>query len=74
VWDAIAEPSRTLLPLATHESSGDGKFSRHLILHGTDLEYGTKRNSLRAISLISYLQGMAAYEQQKKVGPSEAAG
>jgi hypothetical protein len=74
--DAFVEPLRGLLPLAIHDSPGVDKFNRHLILHGTDLEYGTRRNSLRAISLLSYLQGTVEIEEETKRidGSSKAKG
>lgn len=34
--------------------------NRHLVLHGESLDYGTKVNSLKAISLINYLVGFAS--------------
>jgi hypothetical protein len=66
VWDAAATPLRNALALARPEARQSKKFNRHLILHGANLEYATKQNSLRSISLLSYLQGMAEYEQQAK--------
>jgi hypothetical protein len=36
--------------------------NRHEILHGVDVAYPSKRNSLKAISLLAYLVTMVAEE------------
>jgi hypothetical protein len=60
VWNAIAQPFRIALPIATH--TRDAKFlNRHLVLHGQALDYGTEINSLKAISLLSFLYGLDSY-------------
>ena len=63
VWEALAEPLRAALPIALHVRPGSQNFNRNTILHGTNLDYGTKRNSFRTISLLSYLRGMSNYEK-----------
>lgn len=68
VWDAALAPLRAALPLALSALPGPGKFNRHLILHGKSLDYATRENSLRGISLVSYLQAMAEYERQHQLG------
>lgn len=65
LWDAVSTPLRAALPIALHQKPGKGKFNRHLILHGKSLDYATRENSLKAISLLSFLQGMHSYEQAK---------
>jgi hypothetical protein len=65
VWDAAVAPLYAALPLALHEKPGRGKFNRHLILHGRSLDYPTRENSLRAISLLSYLRNMVSYEAKR---------
>lgn len=64
LWAAAVTPLRDALPLALHQPRSSKKFNRHLILHGMNLDYGTRENSFRVISLLSYLQGMAAYEYE----------
>ena len=66
IWDAAAEPLREALPLALPQSRQSKKFNRHLILHGASLDYGNRRNSFRAMSLLSYLQCMAAHEHESR--------
>lgn len=66
IWDAAAEPLREALPLALPQARQSKKFNRHLILHGASLDYGTRRNSFRVMSLLSYLQCMAAHEQETR--------
>jgi len=63
IWEALAAPLRAALPLAVPVRPSNKMFNRNTILHGTNLEYGTKRNSLRTLSLLSYLRGMATYEK-----------
>ena len=45
--------------------------NRHLVLHGDDLTYGTKRNSLKAIAWIQYVASFAMLDDEN--GPSESA-
>lgn len=71
LWEAAIEPLREVLALAKPAARQSGKFNRHLILHGADLDYGTKENSLRALSLLSYLRSLADYEKKAKARPSD---
>lgn len=65
VWDALAEPFRTSPPIAAHRRTA--KFlNRHLVLHGESLDYGTEMNSLKAISLLSFLCGLDSYAREKQ--------
>ncbi len=65
IWDAVAEPFRIALPIATH-SRGAKFLNRHRILHGQDLAYGTEINSLKAISLLAFLHGLDRYREEHK--------
>lgn len=51
--------------------AGNKALNRHAILHGIDSNYGTELNSLKSISLISYLHGvtiMIANEKSRGAG------
>lgn len=55
---AILSPLAQTLPIGASEHERDKGFSelnRHMVLHGESLDYGTKTNSLKAISLINYV-------------------
>lgn len=39
-------------------SDAPGEFKRHAIMHGNSTDYGTKVNSLKAISLLSYVESV----------------
>ena len=55
---ALLSPLARTLPISAsqHErSSGTNVLNRHTVLHGDSLDYGTEINSLKAISLISYV-------------------
>lgn len=55
---ALLSPLAKSLPINKSEKERDPDFTglnRHMVLHGESLDYGTKVNSLKAISLISYL-------------------
>lgn len=64
--DNIEDPiTKSLLAILTEihpinaseneREKGAEAFNRHLILHGISVEYGTKTNSLKTISLINYI-------------------
>lgn len=40
------------------KSDAPGEFKRHAIMHGNSTDYGTKVNSLKAISLLSYVESV----------------
>jgi hypothetical protein len=64
IWQAVAEPFRLPLPIA--EGCRDRTaWNRHVILHGINLDYGTEINSLKAISLLSFLCGLDTYAKTK---------
>jgi hypothetical protein len=55
---SLLSPLARTLPISASErerSSGDNALNRHAVLHGEALNYGTKINSLKAISLINYV-------------------
>ncbi|HHL40468.1 MAG TPA: hypothetical protein ENJ37_08175 [Deltaproteobacteria bacterium] len=55
---ALLSPLAHSLPIgASEKERGPGftELNRHMVLHGESLDYGTKINSLKAISLINYM-------------------
>ena len=55
---AFIAPLLTDLPITWNQarrSSKPGELNRHAVLHGEDVEYGTKTNSLKALSLLAYV-------------------
>ena len=40
------------------QTDAPGEFKRHAIMHGNSTDYGTKVNSLKAISLLSYVESV----------------
>lgn len=55
---ALLSPLATVQPIAwssTRRSSEPGQLNRHAVLHGEDVEYGTEVNSLKALSLLSFV-------------------
>jgi len=55
---ALLSPLAQPLPIGASERERDKGFSelnRHMVVHGESLDYGTKTNSLKAISLINYV-------------------
>ncbi len=55
---AFLSPFAETLPISASEDERDDRFSglnRHMILHGESLDYGTRINSLKAISYINYV-------------------
>ena len=55
---ALLSPLAQTLPIAASEHERDKGFyelNRHMVLHGESLDYGTKTNGLKAISLINYV-------------------
>jgi len=60
---AILQPLAQQLPINLSEDKRDKDFNelnRHMVLHGESLDYGTKVNSLKAISLINYVAQLSA--------------
>ncbi|WP_418118288.1 hypothetical protein [Variovorax sp. 350MFTsu5.1] len=58
---AMLAPLTEILPIsAGPEARGPGfwQLNRHTVIHGESVDYDTRRNSLRAISLINYVSQM----------------
>lgn len=55
--DALLEPLRLTLPIVASESErrGTEQLNRHAVLHGADVDYGSKRFSCQAITLVAYV-------------------
>lgn len=61
ISSAFLSPLATVQPIAwssTRRSSEPGQLNRHAVLHGEDVEYGTEVNSLKALSLLSYVSSV----------------
>jgi len=55
---ALLSPLAQILPISASQrerQDGTTALNRHMVLHGESLDYGTKANSLKAISLINYV-------------------
>lgn len=55
---ALLSPLAQTLPIGASEherNEGFSELNRHMVLHGESLDYGSKINSLKAISLINYV-------------------
>jgi hypothetical protein len=55
---SLLSPLAQTLPISASERErpdGTNALNRHMVLHGEALDYGSKANSLRAISLINYV-------------------
>lgn len=55
---AILSPLAHNLPIAASEkerAAGSNQLNRHMVLHGESLDYGTRTNSLKSVSLINYV-------------------
>ena len=68
---ALLSPFSRTLPINATEwdranTPGDFGFNRHTILHGESLDYGTKTNSLRAISLLNYASHVLSDARSEK--------
>ncbi len=58
LFSALLYPLLVPLPLSAGQHERDDEFdmlNRHQVLHGESFDYGTKKNSLRAFSLIYYV-------------------
>lgn len=66
VWAALLHPLTDPSPLSLNERERGPDFvglNRHLVLHGQSTDYGTEKNSLRAIALINYVA--TVFEKQE---------
>jgi hypothetical protein len=66
IWNAVAEPFRSQLAIAKR-CDDPTAWNRHVILHGNNVDYGTEINSLKAISLLSFLCGLDNYACEKEM-------
>ena len=67
---ALLSPLTEALPISQTESQRSENFdalNRHMVLHGESLDYGTKINSLKAISLLSYVAEILAFDNRSQV-------
>jgi hypothetical protein len=65
---ALLSPLAHSLPIGASESergAGFSELNRHMVLHGESLDYGTKTNSLKAISLINYVAHVLKTDENK---------
>ena len=64
---ALLSPLAETLPIGASEyerPTGFDELNRHMVLHGESLDYGTKINSLKAISLINYVAHVLTLEKE----------
>ncbi len=64
---ALLSPLARTLPIGASEHERPEDFTelnRHMVLHGESLDYGTKINSLKAISLINYVTHVLTIDNQ----------
>jgi len=65
---ALLSPLTKVLPISASEHHRSTEFSalnRHMVMHGESLDYGTKINSLKAISLINYVAHVLTPEKER---------
>ena len=66
---AFLEPFRSPMPVSASEKERQGMqvpFNRHQILHGEVVDYGTRVNSCRAISLLAYVCSVLKMAKESK--------
>jgi hypothetical protein len=64
---ALLSPLAAALPISASERERGDNFSvlnRHIVMHGESLDYGTRLNGLKAISLINYVSQVLERETQ----------
>ena len=64
---ALLNPLSQTLPIGAskHQRAEDfNELNRHMVLHGESLDYGTKTNSLKAISLINYVVQVLTLDEE----------
>jgi len=64
---ALLSPLAQTLPINASERerpAGFDAFNRHTVLHGESLDYGSKTNSLKAISLVNYVAHVLEVEKE----------
>ena len=65
---ALLSPLAQTLPISASEQErveGSSALNRHMVLHGDDLGYGTKMNSLKTISLVNYVAHVVSEDEQR---------
>ena len=73
---AFLAPLESEMTIALSEKArppGFTGFNRHMVIHGESVDYGTKENSLRAISLLNYISQSLQRELREPDGPSAEA-
>lgn len=74
---AILSPLAETLPISQskHERvDGFDELNRHMVLHGESLDYGTRLNGLKAVSLINYVGQVLRDEPHTGPNPAAPAG
>lgn len=64
---ALLSPLTEVLPIGASEDQRPEGFSalnRHMVIHGESLDFGTKINSLKAISLVNYVADVLTPEKE----------
>jgi hypothetical protein len=64
---ALLSPLAQTLPISASERerpAGFDALNRHTVLHGESLDYGSKTNSLKAISLVNYVAHVLEVEKE----------
>lgn len=62
---ALLSPLSEVLPISQNTSQRSGSFdalNRHMVLHGESLDYGTRINGLKAVSLVNYVAEILSLE------------
>ncbi len=65
---ALLSPLANSLPIGASEKErhvGFNELNRHMVLHGESLDYGTEKNSLKAISLINYVAHVLKFDDSE---------
>ena len=66
---ALLSPLAQTLPISASELErveGADALNRHTVMHGEDLNYGSKKNGLKAISLLNYVIHVVRDPKEKK--------
>lgn len=64
---ALLSPLAEVLPISASEHQRPAGFSalnRHMVMHGESMDYTTKTNSLKAISLVNYVGHILTFEKE----------
>lgn len=70
----LMAPLSVSLPIHASEGERDENFShmnRHMILHGESIDYGTKINSLKAISMLNYISQILFDDEEESTKSTE---